>query len=61
MLRALDSYLRYVGPDALRLCADTEGEWRKLDETGWELTRRELREWESPSVTLEEGGPIGTR
>lgn len=61
VLRALDIYLRHVGPDALRLYADTEGDWRKLDEAGWELTRRELREWECPSVTLEEGEPIGTR
>jgi hypothetical protein len=61
VLRALDLYRRYVGPDTLRLYADMEGDWLKLNEAGWELTRRELQEDACPHVSLQEGGPIGTR
>ncbi|MBN1204381.1 MAG: DUF3396 domain-containing protein, partial [Myxococcaceae bacterium] len=61
VLRALDTYLRYVGPNALGLYADEEGEWRDLNDAGWELTRRELREWKCPFVTLEEACPTGSR
>jgi len=61
VLRALDVYLRYVGPEALRHYADMEGDWRKLNEAGWELTRKQLAEWACPLVSLEEGEPIGTR
>jgi len=61
VLRALDTYLRYVGPSALGLYADDEGTWRALDKKGWDLSRRELRERGCPIATLEEDSPTGSR
>jgi hypothetical protein len=61
VLRALDIYLRYVGPGALGLYTDKHGEWQDLDEIGWEITRRELREWKCAEAQLDEGSPSGTR
>ncbi len=61
VLRALDSYLRYAGPNALGLYADMEGEWQELNDTGWDLIRRKLREWTCPLITLEEACPTGSR
>ncbi len=61
VLRALDVYLRYVGPNALGLYADREGYWQELNAAGWELTRRELREWSCPLTTLKEENPTGPR
>ncbi len=61
VLRALDTYLRYVGPTALGLYADEEGEWQDLDDAGWALIRRELLESKGPLVTLEESNPAGSR
>ncbi|XXF77790.1 DUF3396 domain-containing protein [Myxococcaceae bacterium GXIMD 01537] len=42
--QALDVYLRAVGPQALTVYADMEGEWQDLDDAGWELCRRELQD-----------------
>jgi hypothetical protein len=42
VMRSLEAYLRAVGPEALSLYADEEGEWRELNDAGWEYTRREL-------------------
>lgn len=42
VMRSLEAYLRAVGPSALDLYADEEGEWQPLDARGWDLTRREL-------------------
>lgn len=50
---ALDAYLRRVGPDALGMYADDEGEWRDLDEQGWSVVRRELVEKSCPRLILE--------
>jgi hypothetical protein len=61
VLRALDVYLRYTGPDALGLYADTEGDWQSLNEPGWEQIRRKLREGARPQASLEEDSPRGTR
>jgi hypothetical protein len=61
VLRALELYLRYVGPNALGLYADTEGDWQDLNEAGWEVSRRKLRQGGSPRVTLQEANPAGSR
>jgi len=61
VLRALDMYRRYVGPAALGLYADTHGEWQQLNEAGWALTCKELREWKCVDVLLEEDSPRGTQ
>ncbi|WP_224246202.1 type VI immunity family protein [Hyalangium gracile] len=53
VMRALDAYLRSIGPKALGLYADEEGDWRELNEQGWELVRRQLLEDEGPRITLE--------
>lgn len=42
VVRALDVYVRAVGPQALNLYTDNEGGGEKLDEGGWEVTRRML-------------------
>jgi hypothetical protein len=42
VMRSLDAYLRAVGPDALGLYADMEGDWQKLDDAGWARIRNEL-------------------
>ncbi|HLL04627.1 MAG TPA: DUF3396 domain-containing protein [Myxococcaceae bacterium] len=61
MLSALELYLRYVGIGALGLYADMEGDWRKLNAAGWELTRKQLTEWACPLISLNEDSPTGTR
>ncbi|XXF78437.1 DUF3396 domain-containing protein [Myxococcaceae bacterium GXIMD 01537] len=40
--RALDIYLRWMGPHALIWTLDDDGEWQDLDETGWTHARQEL-------------------
>jgi hypothetical protein len=47
VMRSMEAYLRAVGPQALGWYADDEGEYQKLDTTGWERIHRELRaeEW----------------
>ena len=42
--RALDVYRLAVGPEALGVYGDPDGEWQELDEAGWELIRNRLRE-----------------
>ncbi|MCY1080807.1 DUF3396 domain-containing protein [Archangium lansingense] len=44
VMRALEVYHRAVGPQALGLYADYEGESQKLDDKGWEFVRSELLE-----------------
>jgi hypothetical protein len=61
VLRALDTYLRYAGPKALGLYADEEGDWRDLNDKGWDLIRRKMRERACPLATLEEASPTGSR
>jgi len=60
VLRALDLYLRYTGPNALGLYADTEGDWQDLTEAGWELSRRTLREWSCPRLDLVDADRTGS-
>lgn len=57
VLQALDVYLRGVGPRALELYADQEGEWQDLDEVGWSLIRRKLHERRSPLANLRDAAP----
>jgi hypothetical protein len=50
--RSLDAYLRAIGPQALGCYIDSEGEEQELDDAGWELTRRKLREQRFPIIRL---------
>lgn len=61
VLRALQTYLRYVGPNVLGLYADEEGYWQELDSTAWEVIRRRLRNSGCPLETLKESCPTGSR
>ncbi|HEX8703617.1 MAG TPA: type VI immunity family protein [Myxococcaceae bacterium] len=61
VLRALETYLRYVRPNALGLYADEEGYWQDLDSAGWNLILRKLRDSGCPLVTLHESCPTGSR
>jgi hypothetical protein len=61
VLRALELYLRYVGPKALGVYADMEGYMQELNAEGWELIHRKLREWRCPQAILEEAHPTGPR
>lgn len=40
--RALDVYLRAVGPGTLGWYLDSEGDWQELDTQGWERTQSKL-------------------
>jgi Protein of unknown function (DUF3396) len=44
VIRSLETYLRAVGPQALRWYVDQEGDWQELDAAGWALIRGELHE-----------------
>ncbi|HYH96082.1 DUF3396 domain-containing protein [Hyalangium sp.] len=59
VLHSLETYVRAVGPQALRWYADENGDLQELDETGWALTRRELREGLWPIVRLYETLEVG--
>jgi hypothetical protein len=52
VLQSLDAYMRAVGADTLGWYTDDAGEYWKLDEAGWERTRRELREDPFPIILL---------
>jgi hypothetical protein len=40
VMHALDVYRRAVGPRALGLYGDDEGDWQELDDKGWEFIRQ---------------------
>src|SRR5688500_16005902 len=61
VLRALDVYRRYTGPDALLLYEDREGDWYDLDEAGWDVTRRALREPSGWGTNLQEKETLESR
>jgi hypothetical protein len=61
VLRALDIYLRCVGPQALTHYADKEGDWQNLNGAGWELSRRKLREQVCTVLALKELSRTGSR
>jgi hypothetical protein len=44
LLRALDIYREAVGPQALGIYGDPEGEWQTIEGEGWEFIRSRLRE-----------------
>src|SRR5690606_20196624 len=50
--RSLAAYLRAVGAQALGWYVNSEGEEEELDDAGWELTRRRLREQRFPIIRL---------
>lgn len=52
VLAALDTYVRAVGRKTLGWYADENGEFQKLDDTGWATTHRELREDRWPIIRL---------
>jgi hypothetical protein len=59
--RSLDAYLRAVGPDALSLYDDGQGQWRGLDDAGWSLIREKLHQPRSSNVCLTDASPGGLR
>ncbi|WP_224363612.1 type VI immunity family protein [Hyalangium versicolor] len=58
---ALKTYLRAVGPGALGLYADRDGEWQALDASGWELIWSQLREDPQASLDLQDGSKLECR
>ncbi|QRO02476.1 DUF3396 domain-containing protein [Archangium violaceum] len=52
VMNALTAYLRTVGPDALGLYADEEGDWQKLDHAGWEHIREKMNKRRWPIIHL---------
>ncbi|HZH17069.1 MAG TPA: DUF3396 domain-containing protein [Archangium sp.] len=42
--RALETYLRAVGPRALEWYVDPEGDWQELDGQGWQVIQNKLSE-----------------
>jgi hypothetical protein len=58
---SLDAYLRAVGPDALSLYDDGQGQWRGLDDAGWAFVREKLRQPRSCNVCLTDSSPGGLR
>ncbi len=42
VMRALDIYLRALGPQILGWYPDLNGDWQELDEKGWEYNRKKL-------------------
>jgi hypothetical protein len=59
VLHSLEAYVRAVGPKALGWYADENGELQALNEAGWALTRRKLREDRWPIVRLYETLEVG--
>lgn len=52
VLRALDTYLRAIGPQTLQWYLDLEGYWQPLDPQNWETIRSDLLEAPGSSVQL---------
>jgi hypothetical protein len=61
ILQSLEAYVRAVGPQALGWYLDEEGEPQPLDERGWALTRKELRERQFPIIRLRDGSDNDNR
>jgi hypothetical protein len=59
--RSLESYLRAAGPQSLGWYIDGEGEAQELDASGWEFTRRTLREGPSHIIRLHDAEPSDYR
>jgi len=52
VLAALATYLQVVGERALGWYTDAEGDWRELDDPGWEATRQRLLNPRGAHLTL---------
>jgi Protein of unknown function (DUF3396) len=50
--RSVEACLRAVGPNALGLYADEEGNWQLLDEAGWAVIHQELNDPQAAYVSL---------
>ena len=57
VLQSMEAYVRAIGPEALSLYVDEEGDWQELDESGWSLIRRKLLEYTWPNVILGGSSP----
>jgi hypothetical protein len=60
-LKSLETYLRVVGPQALSLYADMEGDWQELDDAGWGLTRRQLLDDSLSTILLRDTAASGNQ
>ncbi|MFL5346261.1 MAG: type VI immunity family protein [Hyalangium sp.] len=59
VLRALDIYLRAIGPQTLQWHLDLEGYWQPLDPQSWEASRSDLSEAPGSSVLLIDDPSVG--
>jgi len=60
LMKSLDVYLRAIGPQALGLYADEEGEWQTLDDAGWAVVRHNLLERDGCIIQLRDASEIET-
>jgi hypothetical protein len=61
VIRSLEIFLNAIGPSALGLYADEEGEWQNLDEEGWEHIRGKLLKRRWPIVHLQDASKLEDR
>ncbi|WNG40935.1 DUF3396 domain-containing protein [Archangium minus] len=54
VMSSLDTYLKALGPQALRWYADHEGDWQELDTAGWQVVQRELSGGNTAHITLKD-------
>jgi len=52
VMQALEVYRRAVGPQALGLYGDDEGDWRDLDDKGWEFIRQRFLDPRGANIEL---------
>ncbi|MFP2912525.1 type VI immunity family protein, partial [Pyxidicoccus sp. 3LFB2] len=52
VVAALDTFIQAVRPQTLAWSPDMEGDWRRLDDRGWQRIWKELLEAQSPYITL---------
>jgi hypothetical protein len=56
VMQSLETFLRIVGPQALGLYTDEEGDWQDLDDAAWEHIRREMAERRGWVIALQDAG-----
>jgi Protein of unknown function (DUF3396) len=56
VMQSLDTFLRLVGPQALGLYTDEEGDWQDLDDAAWDHLRREMAERRGLVIALQDAG-----
>jgi hypothetical protein len=61
VMHSLKTYLSAIGPGALGLYADEEGEWQSLDEAGWEHIRSKLLKRRWPIIHLRDASKTEER